>query len=64
MDSNVCFSFPCKFFSGPTMISASRTASLSDLLAFNPHSRAASNNNSSGGAKHKLYNPVVTPDFL
>ena len=47
------------------MISASRTSSLSDLLAFNPHSRAASNNNSGGGAaKHKLYNPVVTPDFL
>ena len=50
------------------MTSTSRTASLSDLLAFNPHSRDAcnnnNNNNSSGGAKHKLYNPVVTPDFL
>ena len=49
--------------SGTTMTSVSRTGSLSDLLAFNPHSRAAPNNNNSG-TKHKLYNPVVTPDFL
>ena len=46
---------------------SSRTASLSDLLSFNLPSKPASasnSNNNNNGTKHKLYNPVVTPDFL
>ena len=59
------------FCSGQMMTATSRTESLSDLLSFNPHSKNANNNNNnnnnngnSSGTKHKLYNPVVTPDCL
>ena len=44
----------------------------SDLLSFNPSSSKTANNNNNSNStstttansKHKLYNPVVAPDFL
>ena len=48
---------PVSTFSRPPPFSSS----LGDLLSFNPSNKNNNNGGGGSGAKHKLYNPVVTP---